>query len=185
MYQKRWPSPAADTPGGWSANRKPSVGVTRHYAQNPFHQDAVVPGTFLPLYSFSMIGRIAVAVALLLDPPMFAQSQPADADVRDTLARFIRAFDDLDWEQFRLAFDDNAAAQWIWKWLDVCLGQSRPCKPGSCHGRSGWRSPIRHRLGELAILQTLSPQVRFDSQSCQVRHAHGCPLRMENLLPES
>jgi hypothetical protein len=50
----------------------------------------------LPLSSFSMIGRIAVAVALLLDPPMFAQSQPADADVRDTLTRFIRAFDDLD-----------------------------------------------------------------------------------------
>jgi hypothetical protein len=77
-----------------------------------------------------MIGRIAVAVALLLDPPMFAQSQPADADVRDTLARFIRAFDDLDWEQFRLAFDDNAAAQWIWKWLDVCWGSIATLQTG-------------------------------------------------------
>lgn len=77
-----------------------------------------------------MIGRIAVAVALLLDPPMFAQSQPADADVRDTLTRFIRAFDDLDWEQFRLAFDNNAAAQWIWKWLDVCWGSIATLQTG-------------------------------------------------------
>src|ERR1700757_3778478 len=56
-----------------------------------------------------MILRITVAFALLL-PVVFAQSQPkpADADVREALARFIRAFDDLDWEHFRLAFDDNA-----------------------------------------------------------------------------
>ena len=56
-----------------------------------------------------MILRIAIAFALLL-PIVFAQSQPAavDADVRQALARFIRAFDDLDWENFRLSFDDNA-----------------------------------------------------------------------------
>ena len=58
-----------------------------------------------------MIPRIAVAFALLL-PVVFAQSQPApapaDADVREALVHFIRAFDDLDWEHFRLAFDDNA-----------------------------------------------------------------------------
>jgi ketosteroid isomerase-like protein len=56
-----------------------------------------------------MIPRIAVALALLL-PVVSAQSQPApaDADVREALAHFIRAFDDLDWEHFRLAFDDNA-----------------------------------------------------------------------------
>jgi ketosteroid isomerase-like protein len=55
-----------------------------------------------------MVRRIAVAFALLLVPPVFGQSQPTDADVREVLARFIRAFDDLDWEQFRLAFDDKA-----------------------------------------------------------------------------
>ena len=33
---------------------------------------------------------------------------PAEAHVREALAKFIRAFDDLDWEHFRLAFDDNA-----------------------------------------------------------------------------
>src|SRR5690242_19167011 len=55
-----------------------------------------------------MISRIVVAVALLI--PVFAQSKPApaDTDVRQALANFIRAFDDLDWEHFRLAFDDNA-----------------------------------------------------------------------------
>jgi ketosteroid isomerase-like protein len=64
---------------------------------------------FWPLYSSVMIPRIVLAFALLL-PVVFAQSQPrnADADVRVALAHFIRAFDDLDWEHFRLAFDDNA-----------------------------------------------------------------------------
>lgn len=55
-----------------------------------------------------MVRRIALAFVLLLLPPVFAHSQAADADVRAALAHFIRAFDDLDWEQFRLAFDDNA-----------------------------------------------------------------------------
>ena len=32
----------------------------------------------------------------------------AEAEVRDALAKFVRAFDDLDWEALRLAFDDNA-----------------------------------------------------------------------------
>jgi len=57
-----------------------------------------------------MIRRIAVAFTMLLVPSVFAQSQTAlvEPDVREALAKFIRAFDDLDWEHFRLAFDDNA-----------------------------------------------------------------------------
>ena len=61
------------------------------------------------LYSLPMILRIVVAVLLLM-PSVLAQSQPAEADahLHEALAKFIRAFDDLDWENFRLAFDDNA-----------------------------------------------------------------------------
>jgi hypothetical protein len=57
-----------------------------------------------------MIRRIAVTFTMLLVSSVFAQSQPAppEADVREAVAKFIRAFDDLDWEHFRLAFDDNA-----------------------------------------------------------------------------
>ena len=56
------------------------------------------------------IASIAVAFTMLLVPSVFAQSQTAlvEPDVREALAKFIRAFDDLDWEHFRLAFDDNA-----------------------------------------------------------------------------
>jgi len=66
----------------------------------------------------------ALALALILlqcDPPnchrcrgalrfsgCCSVTAPADAGVREALAHFIRAFDDLDWEQFRLSFDDNA-----------------------------------------------------------------------------
>jgi ketosteroid isomerase-like protein len=55
-----------------------------------------------------MITRLAL-LALLL-PSVFGQSQPrpVESEVKDALAKFIRAFDDLDWEGFRLAFDDNA-----------------------------------------------------------------------------
>ena len=56
-----------------------------------------------------MILGIVIA-SLLLVPSVFAQSQPSqsEADVHKALAKFIRAFDDLDWEHFRLAFDDKA-----------------------------------------------------------------------------
>jgi len=55
-----------------------------------------------------MTPRFALAFALIFLAPVLAHSQVADADVREALTHFIRAFDDLDWEQFRLAFDDNA-----------------------------------------------------------------------------
>lgn len=57
-----------------------------------------------------MVRSIALVCALALLPSASAQSQPSneEKDIRKTLATFIRAFDDLDWEQFRMAFDDNA-----------------------------------------------------------------------------
>lgn len=52
---------------------------------------------------------VALAFALLLPlAPTLARSQTVDAEVHEALAHFIRAFDNLDWEQFRQAFDDNA-----------------------------------------------------------------------------
>ncbi len=57
-----------------------------------------------------MATRFAVALLLLVFPPVFIEGQtaPAESQVRETLARFIKAFDDLDWDTFRLSFDDNA-----------------------------------------------------------------------------
>jgi hypothetical protein len=59
-----------------------------------------------------MARRIGLALALILVPSALAQPQTrrSEEQVRQTLAKFIRAFDDLDWERFRLAFDDNATA---------------------------------------------------------------------------
>lgn len=53
----------------------------------------------------------SIFLFLLLAPLVFAQGKPAvsaEQEVRDTLAKFIYAFDNLDWEAFRLAFDDDA-----------------------------------------------------------------------------
>jgi ketosteroid isomerase-like protein len=54
--------------------------------------------------------RFKVVLTLLIVPSVFAQAQPdgTELQVRAALARFVQAFDNLDWEAFRLAFDDNA-----------------------------------------------------------------------------
>ncbi len=53
----------------------------------------------LGLSFFSLIVRGSCALA---------QNSPAEASVRQTLAHFIAAFNNLDWEGFRSAFDDDA-----------------------------------------------------------------------------
>ena len=50
------------------------------------------------------------ALLLMAAPAILAQGNPANADteVRETLSRFVSAFDNLDWDGFRSFFDDNA-----------------------------------------------------------------------------
>jgi len=58
-----------------------------------------------------MVTRLVLLfLFLFLSPSLFAQGKPvsAESEVRDALAKFVCAFDNLDWESFRLAFDDNA-----------------------------------------------------------------------------
>lgn len=57
-----------------------------------------------------MTTRFAAVLTLLVVSSVCARTQPghAESEVRDTLAKFVEAFDDLDWEAFRLAFDDSA-----------------------------------------------------------------------------
>ena len=66
----------------------------------------------LQLYASSMVTRFASALLFLfVSPSLFAQEKPslsAEAEVREALARFVYAFDNLDWDRFRLAFDDDA-----------------------------------------------------------------------------
>ena len=58
-----------------------------------------------------MITRVATAfLFILISPSLVGQTKPTstEAQVRDALASFIHAFDNLDWESFRLAFSDDA-----------------------------------------------------------------------------
>ena len=59
-----------------------------------------------------MIRRFGpIFVFLLASPVVFAQGNPptpAESEVRDALTKFISAFNNLEWETFRLAFDDSA-----------------------------------------------------------------------------
>jgi ketosteroid isomerase-like protein len=54
--------------------------------------------------------RVSIVLLLLLSSASFAQKLPASSEtqVREALAQFIHAFENLDWEGFRAAFDDNA-----------------------------------------------------------------------------
>ena len=57
-----------------------------------------------------MIKHFAVVLTLVVVSSALAQAQHGneESQVRAALARFVQAFNDLDWETFRLAFDDNA-----------------------------------------------------------------------------
>jgi len=52
----------------------------------------------------SLLLLVMVCVPVLAQPA----ATSGDADVRQTLAKFVRAFDDLDWDSFRLSFEDDA-----------------------------------------------------------------------------
>ena len=52
--------------------------------------------------------NIVVFLLLLTNLSVSAKTKPADAEVRETLSGFIQAFDNLQWEQFRSFFADDA-----------------------------------------------------------------------------
>src|SRR5215471_14167894 len=66
----------------------------------------------LPGYTLgSMVTRLVLLLAFLfVSLSLFAQRKTVspESEVRDALAKFVDAFDNLDWEGFRSAFDDNA-----------------------------------------------------------------------------
>ena len=53
-----------------------------------------------------LISAVSLALTLFC---LAAHGKPtSDTEVRATLSSFIQAFDNLDWDAFRMAFDDNA-----------------------------------------------------------------------------
>jgi ketosteroid isomerase-like protein len=58
-----------------------------------------------------MITRVIVVLLVLVSsaaPQVQGDSNTLEAEVRAALAEFISAFNNLDWDRFRLSFDDNA-----------------------------------------------------------------------------
>ena len=78
-----------------------------------------------------MITRYAAVLSLLIVPSICTQAQPVNEElqVRETLSRFVRAFDDLDWETFRLAFDDDATVFYPRAFLSEQPGVPNSRKP--------------------------------------------------------
>jgi ketosteroid isomerase-like protein len=66
-----------------------------------------------PLYCVPMKRRSASLLILISLVSAHAYASPAEtaeAEVRNALADFIQAFDNLDWDRFRAAFSDDATA---------------------------------------------------------------------------
>jgi ketosteroid isomerase-like protein len=96
----------ADAPSG-RANISSTVACTGHRIPRKLQYLT----NSLKLYSRYMIRHIASAILfLLISPALQPQIRPtaAQSEVRDVLATFVQAFDDLDWEVFRSAFSDDA-----------------------------------------------------------------------------
>jgi ketosteroid isomerase-like protein len=52
---------------------------------------------------------VPILLLLFLLAPLLAETEPApESQVQAALAGFVRAFDNLDWEAFRMAFSDDA-----------------------------------------------------------------------------
>jgi ketosteroid isomerase-like protein len=105
-----------------------------------------------------MIPRLALAFALLT-PVVLPQSQPApsDVDVREALAHFIRAFDDLDWEHFRLAFDDNAT---------VFLPRAMPQR---ANGRAEFEKAFKAVFQQIRGSKTAAPYMDIQPKELRVQ----------------
>jgi ketosteroid isomerase-like protein len=62
-------------------------------------------------YSYPMFGRLVSAIlCVLIFPSLLAQTKSTreQEEVREALANFVVAFDNLNWETFRLSFSDDA-----------------------------------------------------------------------------
>ena len=91
----------------------------------------------------------------VLAPP---QPAPGEADVRDALAKFIRAFDDLDWEHFRLAFDDNATAFY-----------PRRVIPQRANGRAAFEKAFKTVFQQIRDGKTSAPYMDIEPKEMKIQ----------------
>ena len=99
----------------------------------------------------------SIFLFLLVAPFVVAQGKPrvsAEAEVRDALAKFVYAFDNLDWEAFRLAFDDQATVFYPRAFPERANGRAefeKTFKVGNCP--------------QLDIMPTYAPSSNFVGKS--------------------
>lgn len=106
-----------------------------------------------------MICRIALAFIGLLVASVFAQSQHTSSEpaVREALVHFLRAFDDLDWDRFRLAFDDHAT---------VFYPRAIPRR---ANGRAEFEKGFKNRVRVNSRRQTSAPYMDIQPKEMRIQ----------------
>ncbi len=106
-------------------------------------------------------------IILLIAPQVLAHGKPgisAESDVRDVLANFISAFDNLDWETFRLAFDDNATVFYPRAF------------PERANGRAEFEKTFKIVFQQIRDGKTRAPYMDLQPKGLKVQMFGGCAI---------
>jgi ketosteroid isomerase-like protein len=96
---------------------------------------------------------------VLISISLVAETKPttAESEVRAALAQFVHAFDNLDWEGFRLAFDDDATVFYP------------RAHPGRATGRSEFELIFKQVFEQIRNGQTEPPYMDIQPKDLHVQ----------------
>jgi len=109
----------------------------------------------------------SIFLFLLVAPFVVAQGKPrvsAEAEVRDALAKFVYAFDNLDWEAFRLAFDDQATVFYPRAF------------PERANGRAEFEKTFKVVFQEIRSGKTAAPYMDIQPRDMKVQMFGDCAI---------
>jgi len=105
--------------------------------------------------------HILISLAFLLAIPVHAvsQSPSPSSDLKTALARFVTAFDNLDWEPFRLSFEDDAT---------VFYPRAIPAR---AHGRAEFEHAFRTVFEQIRGNRTSPPYMDIQPKDLLIQDA--------------
>jgi hypothetical protein len=90
----------------------------------------------------------------------------AELEVRHTLAKFVYAFDNLNWEAFRLAFDDTATVFYPRAF------------PERANGRAEFEKTFKVVFQQIRSRKTAAPYMDIQAKDLRFRYSAIVPLRL-------
>src|ERR1700722_9839840 len=104
-----------------------------------------------------MVTRFALALLLLLASPLSPEPVSKEQKVQETLTKFVDAFENLDWEKFRLSFDDDATVFYPRAF------------PERASGRAEFEKTFKAVFEQLRGQQTTPPYFKIDPRDLKIQ----------------